>query len=267
MLLWLVLLVLCREIGYNIPKWIANERTDLFHFTALPEPDIGRHHGHSSSTIHFLEMCPVFFHCRTFRVAAFPEVTALKTSRHVSVWRCLRSGGKLQVSLFDSLSSVSGWVVWDLWWTKCHWGAFSYSTSVFSAGFHCTNFSFIIFLDNRPFIVPSLTALNEQFNIRDPGCLCPICICSTGSCWLAGHVYWCQIIKKTQWSPLANYTDLVAKSVPTFADRGCHVVSVTDPYCLILGFLYRSRYFFFQVALHLYWRSWVDPVPDPLLVL
>jgi hypothetical protein len=25
--------------------------------------------------------------------------------------------------------------------------------------------------------------------------------------------------------------------VPTFADRGCHVVSVTDPYGRILGFL------------------------------
>jgi hypothetical protein len=31
--------------------------------------------------------------------------------------------------------------------------------------------------------------------------------------------------------------------LPTFADRGCHVVSVTDPYGLILGFLDRSRYF------------------------
>jgi hypothetical protein len=28
-----------------------------------------------------------------------------------------------------------------------------------------------------------------------------------------------------------------------FAGRGCHVVSVTDPYNLILGFLDRSRYF------------------------
>jgi hypothetical protein len=31
--------------------------------------------------------------------------------------------------------------------------------------------------------------------------------------------------------------------LPTFADRGCHVVSVTDPYGRILGFLDRSRYF------------------------
>jgi CBS-domain-containing membrane protein len=29
---------------------------------------------------------------------------------------------------------------------------------------------------------------------------------------------------------------LSAKLVPTFADRGCHVVSVTDPYGRILGF-------------------------------
>jgi hypothetical protein len=28
-----------------------------------------------------------------------------------------------------------------------------------------------------------------------------------------------------------------------FADRGCHVVSVTDSYGRILGFLDRSRYF------------------------
>jgi CBS-domain-containing membrane protein len=30
--------------------------------------------------------------------------------------------------------------------------------------------------------------------------------------------------------------------MPTFADRGCHVVSVTDPYGRILGFLDRSRH-------------------------
>jgi hypothetical protein len=42
---------------------------------------------------------------------------------------------------------------------------------------------------------------------------------------------------------------LSAKLLPTFADRGCHVVSVTDPYVSIVGFLDRSRYFFFQAAL------------------
>jgi hypothetical protein len=36
---------------------------------------------------------------------------------------------------------------------------------------------------------------------------------------------------------------LSAKWLPTFADRGCNVVSVTDPYGRILGYLDRSRYF------------------------
>jgi hypothetical protein len=36
---------------------------------------------------------------------------------------------------------------------------------------------------------------------------------------------------------------LSAKWLQTFADRGCHVVSVTDPYGRILDFLDRSRYF------------------------
>jgi hypothetical protein len=58
----------------------------------------------------------------------------------------------------------------------------------------------------------------------------------------------------------------LAKLVPTFAGRGCHVVSVTDPYGRILGFLDRSRYFFFQVAPQLYSRGWVDPVQDSLLL-
>jgi hypothetical protein len=33
------------------------------------------------------------------------------------------------------------------------------------------------------------------------------------------------------------------KLVPTFTDKGCHVVSLTDPYDCNLGFLDRSRYF------------------------
>jgi hypothetical protein len=63
-----------------------------------------------------------------------------------------------------------------------------------------------------------------------------------------------------------SHRRLLAKLVPTFADRGCHMVSVTDPYGRILGFPDLSRYFFFQVAPQLYSRSWVDPVPDPLLL-
>jgi hypothetical protein len=44
----------------------------------------------------------------------------------------------------------------------------------------------------------------------------------------------------------------LAKLVPIFADRGCYVVSVTDPYGRNLDSLDRIRYFFFQVARQLY---------------
>jgi hypothetical protein len=53
------------------------------------------------------------------------------------------------------------------------------------------------------------------------------------------------IIKQTPWpestSELHRPSDrrFSAKLVPTFADRGCHVVSVTDPYGRILEFLDR----------------------------
>jgi hypothetical protein len=55
--------------------------------------------------------------------------------------------------------------------------------------------------------------------------------------------------KKTPWSESASELyrpsdrRLSAKLLPTCADRGCHVVSVTDPSGRILGFLDRSRYF------------------------
>jgi CBS-domain-containing membrane protein len=54
---------------------------------------------------------------------------------------------------------------------------------------------------------------------------------------------------KTPWpesaSELYRLSDrrLSAELVPNFTDRGCHVVSVTDPSGRILGFLDRSRYF------------------------
>jgi hypothetical protein len=58
---------------------------------------------------------------------------------------------------------------------------------------------------------------------------------------------------------------LVGEVIANFGDRGCHVVSVTDPYGRILCFLVKSLYVFYQVAPQLYSRGWVDPVPDPLL--
>jgi hypothetical protein len=45
---------------------------------------------------------------------------------------------------------------------------------------------------------------------------------------------------------------LLAKLVPTFADRGCRVVSAMDPHSHIVGFLDQSRYYFPQVAPQLY---------------
>jgi CBS-domain-containing membrane protein len=52
----------------------------------------------------------------------------------------------------------------------------------------------------------------------------------------------------TPWSESANELyqpsdRRLSAKLPTFADKGCHVVSVTDPYGHILGFLDRSRYF------------------------
>jgi hypothetical protein len=48
-------------------------------------------------------------------------------------------------------------------------------------------------------------------------------------------------------SPRANYTDRATAACQRsdcqlFADRGCHVVGVTDPYGRILDFIDRSRY-------------------------
>jgi hypothetical protein len=57
-----------------------------------------------------------------------------------------------------------------------------------------------------------------------------------------------------------NDRRLSAKLVPTFADRSCNVVSVKDSHGRILGFLDRSRYYFFQLSPQLYSRGWVDPV-------
>jgi CBS-domain-containing membrane protein len=55
--------------------------------------------------------------------------------------------------------------------------------------------------------------------------------------------------KQTPWSESMSELyrpsdrNLSEKLVPTSADRGCHVVSVTDPYGRIVGFLDQSCYF------------------------
>jgi hypothetical protein len=77
--------------------------------------------------------------------------------------------------------------------------------------------------------------------------------------------HWIGTIRKKKGGG-ANYMASVRKrTIPTerppfvsevsanlFADRGCHVVSVTNPYGRIFGFLDRSHYYFFQVAPQLY---------------
>jgi hypothetical protein len=61
-----------------------------------------------------------------------------------------------------------------------------------------------------------------------------------------------QIYDKTQVSCIRKRTMpterqlFSAKLMPTSADKGCHVVSVTYPYGRILGFVDLSRYYFFQ---------------------
>jgi hypothetical protein len=47
----------------------------------------------------------------------------------------------------------------------------------------------------------------------------------------------------------------IAKLVPTFAGKGCRVVSATDSNGRILCFLDRNRYRFFQVAPKFYSRG------------
>jgi hypothetical protein len=53
---------------------------------------------------------------------------------------------------------------------------------------------------------------------------------------------------------------LVDEVSANLLDRVRHVISLTDPYGGMLGYLDRSRYFSFQVASGLYSRGCVDPV-------
>jgi hypothetical protein len=69
-------------------------------------------------------------------------------------------------------------------------------------------------------------------------------------------------------SPRANYAD---RATAACRLSYCQILRIEGatwstrriPYCRNIGFLDRSRYFFYQVAPQLY--NWVDPVPDPLL--
>jgi hypothetical protein len=72
---------------------------------------------------------------------------------------------------------------------------------------------------------------------------------SVGNIYIEENWHSCTKNKTNSWSESASKLHrpsdrrLLAKWLPTFADRGCHMVSVTDPYGPILGFLDRCRYF------------------------
>jgi hypothetical protein len=62
------------------------------------------------------------------------------------------------------------------------------------------------------------------------------------------HLFFLSKTKLSGLSQRANYADRPTAACrrshcQLFADRGCHVVSVTNPYARILGFLDRSFYF------------------------
>jgi hypothetical protein len=63
----------------------------------------------------------------------------------------------------------------------------------------------------------------------------------------------------TEWPPL------VGEVSANFWDRRCRVVSARIPTAVNIYFLDRSHYFL-QIAPRLSSRSWVNPVPDPILL-
>jgi hypothetical protein len=59
---------------------------------------------------------------------------------------CPSSGGQSPTSHHGGPGSSPGQVMWDLWWTKWHWGRFSLSTSVPLANSHSTDYSTFIII-------------------------------------------------------------------------------------------------------------------------
>jgi hypothetical protein len=79
-------------------------------------------------------------------------------------------------------------------------------------------------------------------------------------------------IKKTPWASDRERTKLTsdyrlsAKLVPTFADRGCRVISMTDPYGPNLCFFRPEQLLFLSSNSSIVVTRLSDPVPDPLLL-
>jgi hypothetical protein len=138
--------------------------------------------------------------------------------------------------------------------------------------YNCHNFghypsSYLLFKSTTFRTLDSVSVFRWNLLIWAQKCDSYINILTSRIHW-SWKLYFVYKLKLRGLNPWANYSDqrLSTKLVPTFADRECHVVSLTNPYGRILGFLDRSSYFFFQEAPQLYSRGWVDPVPDPPLL-
>jgi hypothetical protein len=97
-------------------------------------------------------------------------------------------------------------------------------------------------LQNLKFSINTKTSPWQTWKwISNPVFSVPLVYISCALCYFDVHSWFLK--KKTPWSEskseLYRPSDrrLSAKWLPTFADRGCHVISVTDPYGRILGFI------------------------------
>jgi hypothetical protein len=125
---------------------------------------------------------------------------------------------------------------------------------------------------SKPFQSPVTTVWNACCNIQELGIFYAVrCICvfriilKKKTATQKRKKKYCVASVRKRTIPTKRLPLVSEVSANFFADRGWHVVSVTNLCGRILGFLDRSRYYFFQVAPQLYSRGWVVPVPDPLL--
>jgi hypothetical protein len=107
---------------------------------------------------------------------------------------------------------------------------------------------------NAVHLITSVTERHRIISLKIYLCFILHCNVSTKHYLLDSDRNTCRSkLKKTKLRGLLSASELyrpsdrrlLAKLVPTFADRGCRVVSATDP---TGRFLDRSRYFFIQLA-------------------
>jgi hypothetical protein len=113
--------------------------------------------------------------------------------------------------------------MWGLWWTKRHWGRFSPRTLV-SPAKHSTYYSTLIIIHHHPELVQqdSSSNNNEDDNNNNNN--------NNNSVAL--------VRERTVPTERPQFDGEVSANFS--ADRGCGVVSTTDPHCRILGFLDRT---------------------------